>query len=381
MAGNGVNLSGIEWDGAPQAGESWNGFQPQPVAGRQAAEQQPPTAIGPLALTSEPWFANRPPVVPHPNWYQPLPPPPRRRRGRVLAAVGAAAVVIIGAVVVAVIASPKSGSPHASSPPRSSSPPASSSSSRSGSASSSHAGAVLTAGQAVKIASRHSARLTSVSATFSESINGRIAATITGDVTEQRYPLLASMNLKVSTGGVNITMSAILNSRAIYIKVNGTSLGLPATLARKWIKIPFAQFGSGSSFVTVLRGVHNDNPAQAQLLLAAEHLRAVGTAELRGVATTKYTGWFTPSVAVRYLSPSMRTALAPVLKLITGKVNFTVWIDAQHRIRQLIEVEQVASSTVTNTYRFFGFNKPVHIALPPASEVATPPTSALSSAA
>ena len=228
------------------------------------------------------------------------------------------------------------------------------------------------------MASRHSARLTSVSTTFSESITGRIAATITGNSTEQRNPLLASMKLNVSSGGATIPMSAILNSHAIYIKVNGTSLGMPAALARKWIKIPFAELGSGSAFVTLLRGVHNDNPAQAQLLRAAEHLRPVGTVDLGGVTTTKYTGWFAPSIAVRYLSPSLRAALAPVLKLVIGNVNFTVWIDAQHRIRQLIEVERVTSSTVTNTYRFFGFNMPVHIALPPANEVVTPPASALS---
>ncbi len=371
-------MSGTEWDGAPQGGDSSAGYEPQAAAGEPAAEQHPPTAIGPPAFGDEPWYANRPPVVPHPNWYQQVQPVRRRRRGRVLAAIGAVAVVITGAVAAAVILPPKSGSPRASSPPKFSSPQASSASSRGGSASSPGTGPQLNATQVVRIASRHSARLTSVSATFSESINGRIAATITGNSTEQRNPLLASMKLNVSSGGANIPMSAILNSHAIYIKVNGTSLGMPAALAGKWIKIPFAELGSGSAFVTLLRGVHNDNPAQAQLLRAAEHLRAVGTVDLRGVTTTKYTGWFAPSTAVKYLSPSLRTALAPVLKLITGNVNFTVWIDAQHRIRQLIEVERVTSSTVTNTYTFFGFNKPVHITLPPANEVVTPPASALS---
>jgi hypothetical protein len=298
----------------------------------------------------------------------------------VLAAAGTAAAVVIAAVAVAMIVSPKSGSPHASSGPKTSSPQATSSSSRGGSARSPHAGVELTAGQAVKMASRHSAQLTSVSATFTESINGVVAGTISGKVTEQRNPLMASMKLNVSTGGANVPISAILTTHADYIKINGTSLGLPAALSRKWIEIPFAEAGSGSSIFTLLRGVHNDNPAQAQLLLAAEHLREIDTLDLRGVPTTEYKGWFTPSIAVKYLSPRFRIALAPDLKLIVGNVKFTVWIDAQHRIRQLTEADQVQSSTETSTFRFFGFNKPVHIALPPSGEVVTLPTSALSGA-
>lgn len=371
-------MSGNDWDGAPQGDDSWGGYEPQAAAGETAAEPQPPTAIGQPTFGSEPWYANRAPVVPHPNWHQPVPPVRRRRSGRVLAAAGAAAVVIIGAVAAAVIMSPKSGPPQANSAAKSSSPQASASSSRGGSARPRQTGPRLTATQVVKIASRHSAGLTSVSSTFSESINGVVAATITGNSTEQRNPLLASMKLNVSSGGANIPMSAILNSHAIYIKVDGTPLGIPAALAHKWIKIPFAELSSGSAFFTLLRGVHNDNPEQAQLLLAAEHLRAVGPVDLSGVTTTKYTGWFAPSIAVKYLSPSVRTELAPVLKLIIGNVNFTVWIDAQHRIRQLIDVEQVMSSTVTNTYRFFGFNRPVHITLPPPGQVVTAPAGALS---
>lgn len=380
-AGNGVAMSGNEWDGAPQGGDSWAGYEPQAAAGEPAAEHQPPTAIGQPTFGSEPWYANRAPLEPHPNWYQPVPPPRRRRRGRVLAAAGAAAVVIIGAVAAAVIMSPKSNSPHASSPPKSSSPQASSSSSGGGSASSPGTGPRLTATQVVIMASHKSAQLRSVSATVTEQISGVTSVTISGKVTEQRNPLLLSMQINESTGGTNIPISAILTTDAIYLKFNGTSIGMPASLAHKWIKIPLTELSSVSVFATLMRLVHNENPvSQTELLLAAEHLRAVGTADVGGVTTTRYAGWFSPSVAIKYLPPSARTALGPALKLISGQVDVNVWIDAQHHIRQFTEVEHVQSSTVTVTSRFSEFNAPVHINLPPASEVVTPPASALSGA-
>ena len=374
-------MSGTEWDGAPQGAESWAGYESQ-AAAEPVAEHQPPSGVGQPIIGSEPWYANRAPLEPHPNWYQPVAPPRRRRRRPLLAAAAAAAVVIIGAAAAAVIMSPKANSPQAGSAgsTHSSSPPKPSST-HPAPASTQQGGSKLTAARAVTTASRKSARLRSVSATFTESISGATAATITGKVTEQRNPLLLSMKVNEIQGSTNISISAILDTNAIYLKFGGTATGLPTALAHKWIKITLAQLGSGSKIATVMQGVQNANPvSQVQLLVAGEHLRAAGTAEVGGVITTKYTGSFKPSIAVRYLSASLRTALGPALKQVKGNVTFTIWIDARRRILQFNEVEHVQSSTVRITSRYSGFNAPVHLALPPASKVVTPAASALSSA-
>jgi hypothetical protein len=279
----------------------------------------------------------------------------RRRRGRVVAAAGAAAAVIIAAVVVALVV-PKSSSPRASSG--------------------------LSPTQIVTVAARNAARLNSVSATLTENVSGAASATITGKVTEQHHPLLLAMSIDENSGGTNIPISGIITAHTMYLKLGGTSLGMPAALAHKWIKIPLAQLGAGSAFATLMHSVQNANPmSQAQLLVAAEHLRAVGTQDVGGVSTTMYAGWFLPSAAVKHLAPSMRTALAPELKLITGKISISVWIDSQDQIRKLVEVEHVGSSTLTVVCTFDRFNQPVHITLPSASQVVTPAASALSAAA
>jgi hypothetical protein len=353
-------MSGNEWGGTPPTGESGPGREPQSGGEESAAEHQSATAMGPPAAGSEQWFANRTPVEPHPAWYQPAPPANRRRRGRIVVAACAAAAVIIGVAVAAVVV------------PKSSAPPANSG----------HSGSQLTATQIVVRASRQSTRLRSVSATLTEHISGAASATITGTMTEQRNPLLLSMSIDENAGGASIPISAIITSDAFYMKFKAGSLGMPKALVHKWIKIPFSVLGSGSIFGTLMKSVQNNNPiVQTQLLVAAEHLRAVGTQTVGGVSTAKYTGFFTPSTAVKDLTPSLRTALAPALKLITGNVAVSIWIDQQHHVRKLAEVERVGANTVTVVCTFSDFNQPVHISVPPASQVLTPPASALSGAA
>jgi hypothetical protein len=370
-------MSGNEWDGAPPGDDSWSGYG---RAGEPAAGPQPPAAIGPPASASEPWYANRPSVVAHPNWYQPVPLAPRRRRGRVLAAAGAVAVVIIGAVAATVILSPKPGS-RAAAAPKSGSHPSSSTHARSSNAA--HAGSRLTAAQAVRIASRRSARLRSVSATLTETVSGATSATITANAKEQNSPLRISENIvAVNADGSSTPISLIVTATTCYLKLSESSLGtIPAALANKWIAVPIAKLGPAGSLLKLIRSTENENPvSQTQLLVAAGHLRDVGRQTIDGVSTTEYTGWFRPSVAIKHLAPSLRDALTPALKLINGRINVSTWIDGQHQIRKLTEVEHLASSTVRIVCTLSGFNQPVDIALPPPSQVVTLPASALAGA-
>jgi hypothetical protein len=52
---------------------------------------------------------------------------------------------------------------------------------------------------------------------------------------------------------------------------------------------------------------------------------------------------------------------------------FTVWIDGQHQVRRIVEVEQVNGASVDTTMNVTAINQPVHISPPPASQVAVFP--------
>ncbi|MGO8957982.1 MAG: hypothetical protein ACLQFR_11515 [Streptosporangiaceae bacterium] len=221
-----------------------------------------------------------------------------------------------------------------------------------------------------------------MSATLTEHLSGATPVNIIAQVTEQHNPLIASMSINETVGATNIRIRGILTTDTMYMKFNGTSFGMPAAVAHKWIKIPLNEPGTSSAFAQLMHGVQNTNPIQqAELLLAADHLHPAGTQTVGGVSTRKYVGWTTPAAAFKRETPSVRAALAPALRLMTGRIGITVWIDGQMRIRKLIYIEHVASNQLTVVCTYHGFNRPVHITLPSASQVVTLPASALSGAA
>jgi hypothetical protein len=58
-------------------------------------------------------------------------------------------------------------------------------------------------------------------------------------------------------------------------------------------------------------------------------------------------------------------------------IGFSVWIDAQHQTRKLVVSGGSAAGHMTLTMQITAINQPVSTALPPASQVATIPASAL----
>jgi hypothetical protein len=92
------------------------------------------------------------------------------------------------------------------------------------------------------------------------------------------------------------------------------------------------------------------------------------------VRTTEYAGSFRVAALSRALAPGFRKILAPALKAMgNGTVYFHTWIDDQHHTRKMTEIETSKGLTINTTVNISGINKPVHIALPPASETVTPP--------
>jgi hypothetical protein len=280
---------------------------------------------------------------PEPGQDAPAEPAPRPRgRRRLVAAAGSVAAVVVIAVVALVVTSSTG----------------------------------QTAAQAFAAAVHQSASLRSLSAVMSEQVSGATSETISGTLQAERSPVRLSMKLSVNAAGSAIPISGIVTSNAMYLKL-GVALPLPATVQGKWIEIPFARLGPSSEFASLVHSFEDDNPVSAlQVLLAVKDVRDAGTQTVDGMQTTKYTGSFTPSAALKLLPASERTATGQALKLVKGNVAVSVWTHGG-QIVKYADVEHLVNSTVTVSVRYLSVNKPVSIAVPPASQVWVPPVSSL----
>jgi hypothetical protein len=238
-------------------------------------------------------------------------------------------------------------------------------------------GAAETPAQAMAAASHATAGLRSFSATMTEQFGGGGAERAVFE--EQRSPFLMSMSMIVQFPGHALPISVIMTKTTMYMKL-GTVPGLPRQLVGKWIKIslslglnPLAAFTQGSG---------GYNPiSEVQMLGAGAQVRDVGTQVVGGVQTTKYTGSFAMSGALKRLPATARSQLSSIANEVSGQIHFTVWIDSQHRVRQVVETENAANIPVLMTMTLSGFNQPVTVTVPPASQVYSPPTGGLSSLA
>jgi hypothetical protein len=175
----------------------------------------------------------------------------------------------------------------------------------------------------------------------------------------------------VTAAGTRTRIKMILTSTAIYLH----EASLAGQLGKPWVKVDLSAMSAlagtgGASLVKLVRSLQsNDFTNQAQLFTGATNMRVAGTQTADGVTTTEYTGSLTATAALKALPASFRQALAPELRALgTSPVYFREWVDGQHHVRKLTEVETVNGDTVHITINITAINQPVHITLPPASQ-------------
>lgn len=345
----GWDQGGAGWDQGGAGRDQGTGWQsPGGGPGDQAWPSAPPAAgaDGGYRPQQPPYAAQPGPGPAHPGHRAP------RRRGRGRLAAGTAVVVAAAVAAAVVLTTSGSGGQPA---------------------------AVLTPRQVLVAAVHRAAGVTSMSGQISIRTSGQNSLAVNGSVQLQNSPLLMSEHMTMALAGQSIPVSMVANSSAIYLSLGGgLGAGLPAVDQGKWLKIPYSELGLGSEFASLQQSLQNANPlTQEQQLLAATHLRKAGTAEVDGVPVTRYSGQVAPSAALKELPAATRAQLAPELKQLTGNIAVSAWIDGQHRIRKLTETEKVAGSTVLTTATITSYNQPVHVTIPPASQVVVPPKSAL----
>jgi hypothetical protein len=270
----------------------------------------------------------------------------------------AAAVVVIGACAAAAIAGCSS---------------ASSSTSRKNTTDTSTESAATT--KALRLAAVASGQVNSLTANIKVHSSGTSAGDLTGAVSLQMKPSkIISATFDVSQSkSASIELDEILTGKAIYFK----DPAFTKATGKPWVEASTSELSSkvGVSLGSLLQNLESSNPLdQARLFSASKNAHEVGTMVIRGVRTTEYAGTYVPSVALAQLSPQLRKQLGPTLKSIgTNAIQFEVWIDAQHIVRQAEDQDNVRGQVVVTELYVTSVNKPVKVTLPPASQVAPLP--------
>jgi hypothetical protein len=235
--------------------------------------------------------------------------------------------------------------------------------------------------QAITLAAEHSKQLTSFSSTLEMQLSGPSAGTITGTFEEQTKPsLLMHVNistLKVSGQNLPGGMQEIMTGNDLYIKMSA----LTQELHKPWVVMPFSalQKGTGINFSQLVQQLQTNDPlVQTQMFTSAKNAKAVGTQTIDGVQTTHYTGSYTVAEGISRLPSSVRAMVTRQLQTAgISQVHFNAWIDDQHQVRKIEVTEGGTAETVNITMQVTGIGQQVNVTIPPKSETATLPASAL----
>jgi len=237
----------------------------------------------------------------------------------------------------------------------------------------------LTPSRALLAAATQAQQATSVTETLRIDVTGASSSTTTGTIQVRLKPtLLAFETLNLTAGTTKTQIKAILTSTTIYLS-DPSVTSLPG---QQWVKIelsalPAIAGASGAGLEQIVQSLRSNNFAgQARLITVAKNTRVVGTQTLDGSTTTEYAGSFTAAAALKALPASWRELLGPVLQTLgNGTINFREWIDGQHNLRKITDIETLNGDTITTTLNVTKINQPVSVTLPPASQTVAMPGS------
>lgn len=232
----------------------------------------------------------------------------------------------------------------------------------------------MTATRALSLAAAQAQKVTSFTATMNIVTHGSLATHMTGTLQERVRPTVLAHQVFSIHGGSGLpvpgSMQTLLTSRAVYLSIST----LRKVTGKPWVKIPFSSLkkSTGLDLAPLIHQLQGNNPlAQTQMLQAATNVRRVGSQTIDGVQTTEYSGSLNVGKAMTRLDPSLRKLVGPALSATGIKAaHFRVWVDGQHQVRKLAETEGGTSYQVTSTIVITSINQPVHIHVPPASQVA-----------
>ncbi len=241
------------------------------------------------------------------------------------------------------------------------------------------ASAPLPPRQALLAAAAQTQRITSATETLTVRTSGASNSAMTGTIQARLKPtLMVSGNLDATEAGTSSRIKMIITGTAMYF----SEAALTSQVGKPWVKIDLSTLDTlagttGSGLTQLFHSLESNNFAsQARLSAVARNARVVGKQAIDGVSTTEYAGSFTAAAGLKALPADLRKALAPGLRAMgNSTISFREWVDGQHHVRKLAEVETVNGNTVHTSINVTAINQPVTITLPPASQTFTLPDS------
>ncbi len=228
---------------------------------------------------------------------------------------------------------------------------------------------------ALDLAATASAKVNSLTANLAVHSSGAGAGDLTGTVDIELKPakiIKAVFNLATPKSPV-IQLDEILTGNAVYFK----DPAFTKAAGKPWVEADISKLSSkvGVSLGSLLQNLESSNPLdQTTLFSVSRNARVVGSSIIRGVPTVEYAGTYEPTVALADLSPKARKLLGPTLRSIgPNPVQFEVWVDANHIVRQAQDTANVHGQIVTTNLIVTSINKRMHVALPAPNEIASLP--------
>jgi hypothetical protein len=225
--------------------------------------------------------------------------------------------------------------------------------------------------QALVLAQTQGAHETSMRANVTVHVStatkrGTVLSTTTGTVQARRNPApVSDANLKITSAGHTVPMQEIETSSTIYLKL----AALAGNTGKPWVAVSAAGAAPGLG-----QGV---NPlSYGHFISVSKNLHGAGTAVVNGVSTTRYDGSYPVSALLTGLPAKARKMLAPRLKN-AGPAMLSIWISANGQLQKVMTTETIPPQTITTIIDVTAVNIPVHIAIPPPSQVAQIPAKAL----
>jgi hypothetical protein len=166
----------------------------------------------------------------------------------------------------------------------------------------------------------------------------------------------------------------------VYVKFSDTGSSLPH--GKTWIAFNTGTMGSLGEDMLGPYGA-GDNPADmlASLTAVAGSERILGTARVRGAATTEYQVNIDPAKMAAKAPASERASYRQFARIFgEGAIPVDVWVDSQHEVRQVrlslhmpSGAQLPGNARLTETVGFYDFGVPVQVSAPPTSQVTSMP--------
>jgi hypothetical protein len=184
------------------------------------------------------------------------------------------------------------------------------------------------------------------------------------------------MSYTMTLNGQHVDMEMVFSYPAIYMRLPPELAPLPD--GKSWVKMDLEKLGqqAGFDFGQVMQAGQSDPSQGLDLLRGATDVQAVGDEDVRGVATTHYTGVVDlPSLGTKY--PEMKPSIDQLVEQSgISRVPVEVWIDGDGFVRRMKQTLEGAGAglgmqlDMTMTTELYDFGTDVSVEEPAPSEVA-----------